>query len=95
MANWIITYGRFDIAYACKKLSPFLIVPRKGHLDAMYCIFEYLKKFPGGKVVTDPHPLSFLDLKFEEYDWTKFYPDTSEELTPNMPEPKDKPANIT
>ena len=88
-ANWMVTLGRFDIAYVCNSLSQLLIAPQKGHLDEMYCVFGYLKKFPNEKVIIDPNPLTFPDLKFEEYDWTQFYPDTTKKLPPNMPEPKE------
>ena len=94
-ANWMITLGRFDIAYAISSLSRFSMAPRKGHLEALYRVFGYLKKFPSGKVIIDPHPMTFTDLKFEEYDWTQFYPDAAEEIPPNMPKPKGKPVYIT
>ena len=42
-ANWLITLGRFDIAYATNALSRFSAAPREGHLRAMTCVFECLK----------------------------------------------------
>jgi hypothetical protein len=35
-ANWMITLGRFDIAYATSSLARFSMAPRTGHLRAMY-----------------------------------------------------------
>lgn len=43
-ANWLVTLGRFDIAYAVNALSRFSMAPRQGHLQAMIRIFGYLKK---------------------------------------------------
>ena len=44
-ANWLITLGRFDIAYAVNSLSRHCMAPRQGHLKAVIRIFGYLKKF--------------------------------------------------
>ena len=43
-ANWLVTLGRFDIAYAVNAYSRFSQAPRKGHLDGMIRVFGYLKK---------------------------------------------------
>ena len=42
-ANWLVTLGRFDVAYAVNALSRFSMAPRQGHLDAMVRVFGYLK----------------------------------------------------
>src|SRR6476661_7082688 len=34
-ANWIITLGRFDIAYTTNMLSRYTMKPREGHLSAL------------------------------------------------------------
>jgi hypothetical protein len=44
-ANWAITLGCFDIQYATQMMSRFCMTPQQGHLDAMKCVFGYLKKF--------------------------------------------------
>ena len=33
MLNWIVSIGRFDVAYATASLSRFSACPRKGHLE--------------------------------------------------------------
>jgi hypothetical protein len=38
-ANWIITLGRFDIAYATMALARFSMAPRHGHFKAMQKVF--------------------------------------------------------
>ena len=43
-ANWIITLGRFDIAFAIQSLSRFSMAPRIGHLRRMLNVFGYLKQ---------------------------------------------------
>ena len=39
-ANWIITLGRFDIAYAVNSLARYGMAPREGHMTAMKAIIE-------------------------------------------------------
>ena len=53
-ANWLLTLGRFDIAYATNSFSRFNMQPRQGHLNGMVRVFGYLKKFPKGKIMIDP-----------------------------------------
>ena len=52
-ANWMITLGRFDVAYATSTLARFLIQPREGHLKAIKRVFGYLKKFPAAQLLVD------------------------------------------
>ena len=38
-ANWILTLGRFDIAYALSSLSRYSMAPREGHIQALQHLF--------------------------------------------------------
>ncbi len=49
--NWLLTLGRFDIAYATSTLARFNMQPREGHLISARRILGYLKKFGHGKMV--------------------------------------------
>ena len=40
-ANWIITLGRYDIAYTTNTSSRYFTAPRKGHMKALQRVFEY------------------------------------------------------
>ncbi len=53
-ANWYITLGRFDIAYATQSLACFAMAPQVGYLKRMMRVFGYLKTHPEGKIVIDP-----------------------------------------
>ena len=94
-ANWMITLGRFDIHYATNTMARYSMAPREGHLTAMKRVFGYLKKFPHGQILVDPSYPDHSKYKSEAFDWTEFYPDAEEELPPDMPEPKGKPARMT
>ena len=52
-ANWIITLGRFDIAYATQSLARYAMAPRMGHLKALHHVFGYLRSQTNGKLVID------------------------------------------
>ena len=54
-ANWLITLGRCDIAYAVNSLSKHNMVPRQRHLKAVIRIFGYLKKCWKARIIVDPN----------------------------------------
>jgi hypothetical protein len=94
--NWLITLGRFDIHYAVQALSRYNMAPREGHIKAAERIFAYLKHYPKGKIVCDPHPPDHSAFESKAHDnWKEFYPDAEEELPPGMPEPLGKKARFT
>jgi hypothetical protein len=95
-ANWIITLGRFDIAYAIQAMSRFNMAPRVGHLTAMKRIFGYLKKFDKGRLIIDKSFPDHSKYSTNDFDnWTEFYPDATEELPSNMPKPMGLPVRMT
>ena len=51
--RWAVELGRFDILYEVAKLSSHNVMPRKGHLEAVYNIFAYLGKHENSKMVFD------------------------------------------
>jgi hypothetical protein len=52
-ANWIITLGCFDIAYATMALARYSMAPREGHFKAMQKVFGYHRKYPKGRILID------------------------------------------
>ena len=96
-ANWVITLGRFDIAYATSALSRFSMQPRVGHLKAMRRVFGYLKSHAQGCIVIDPNYRDWSQYESEDFDnWKEFYPDAEEDdKPPKMPQPKGTAARIT
>ena len=95
-ANWIVTLGRFDIAFALQSLARFSMAPRVGHLKRMKRLFSYLKDHDDGKLICDAsYPDHSAHSSPKEANWDDFYPDAEEELPPDMPTPKGRPARIT
>ena len=85
-ANWLVTLGRFDIAYAVNCYSRFSMATRQGHMDGMIRVFGYLKKFDKGTIVIDPKYPDHSQFDTADYDhWREFYPD-AEEMIPDASE---------
>jgi hypothetical protein len=96
-ANWIITLGRFDIAYAVSTLSRYSMAPRLGHFTAMERVFGYLRKHYAGHIVID-HQVAPIREKAQfnlGMDWIEFYPDATEDLPYDMPHPAGSKAMLT
>jgi hypothetical protein len=95
-ANWMITLGRFDIAYATSSLAWFSMAPREGHMKAMHRLFGYMKKHPHGQIIVNANPMDWSRFECEKHDWDEFYPGAAEDLpAPDMPEPKGKTIQLT
>jgi hypothetical protein len=95
--RWAIEHGRIDIFVELSQLSQHQALPRKGHLEAIYHIFAYLKKHENGaRIVFDPKTPTIDERVFNsDADWSDFYGDVCEEMPPNMPEPKGKSVSIS
>ena len=52
--RWIVELGRVDICCEVSMLSSHLALPHEGHLDQLFHIFAYLKKYHNAKMVLDP-----------------------------------------
>ena len=94
--NWAVTLGRFDIQYALSTLARYNTAPREGHQTGAKHVFGYLKKFPKARNLIDPEIPNHAIHESPSHDgWREFYPDASEDIPHDMPEPKGKPARIT
>ena len=45
MLRWIVELGRVDICLEVLMMSSHMAMPREGHLEQVFHIFAYLKKF--------------------------------------------------
>jgi hypothetical protein len=95
--RWAIKLGRLDIFVEVSQLSQHQAMPRKGHLEAAYHIFAYLKKHESNaRIVFDSKPVKMDMRAFHlDTDWTDFYGDVVEELPPKMPKPLGKSVTIS
>ena len=92
MLVWIVTIGRFDVAFATSSLSRFTACPRKGHLERVLRVFGYLAKRPNRRIIIDSRSPNIEDPGGElNKDYTEIlaghYPDAAEEVDENVPKP--------
>jgi hypothetical protein len=57
-------------------------------LNEVLHIFAYLKEYDRSSLVFDPQALPIDEKRFEPRDWSQFYPDATEAIPPNSPEPR-------
>jgi hypothetical protein len=89
--RWMVELGRVDICLEVSMLSSHLALPREGHLEQVFHIFAYLKKYHNTEIVYDPSDPCVKTSDFERKDWTSSefgHISGKEELPPNMPEPR-------
>ena len=74
-------------------MSTHLALPRVGHSEQLFHVFEYLKENPKRKIDFDPdHP--FIDeRRFNKNNWNDFYRDAKETITGDMPPPRGNGVN--
>jgi Reverse transcriptase (RNA-dependent DNA polymerase) len=88
VVRWICELGRVDILHAVALLSRYLANPRRGHLDQVFHLFGYLKRYSRSALVFDETIPEFDERRFTVCDWTEFYPDAVEVVPPDAPEPR-------
>jgi len=89
--RWIVELGRVDICLECSLMSSWLAQPREGHLEQVFHIFAYLKKYHNAEMVFDPTEPVIADSEFVPHDWasSKFgHLGGKEEMPGKMPEPR-------
>ena len=86
--RWGVELGRLDVYIDVAQLSRFLCAPRRGHLEAIFHVFGYLKKYKRSRMVFDPTKPEIDDKRFVKADWSNFYRGAKEQLPPNAPPPR-------
>ncbi len=86
--RWCLELGRIDIMVETGLLARFQACPREGHLDQLFHLFAYLKKYNRLALVFDWTEPELDESRFQEVDWKEFYPEAAEAIPLNMPEPR-------
>jgi len=90
-----VELGQIDIMTEVSMLPVHNAMPREGNLKGIYHIFSYLKGHENSRIVFDPTYPKIDDRCFKNVDWGDFYPEATDELPPDMPEPLGLPVEIT
>ncbi|KAI2493075.1 Reverse transcriptase (RNA-dependent DNA polymerase) [Fragilaria crotonensis] len=89
--RWICELGRLDILMPVVSIMlRYLVSAREGHLEQVFHIFAYLKGHRRSTMVFDDTVPVYESKRFVKCDWTEFYPEASEAIPTNMPEPRGK-----
>ena len=81
--RWMVELGRVDICTEVSMMSSHLALPRKGHLEALFHVFAYLKTHHNSEMVFDPSEPEVDMAMFPREDWSlSIYGDAIEELPP-------------
>jgi hypothetical protein len=90
-----VELGRLDFYHEVSILSQFQALPREGHLEAAYHMFDYLNGKPKAGIVLDYRQPDIDESAFKhDCDWTPFYGELEEELPAKMPDPLGYPVSI-
>ena len=87
---WSVDIGRVDVLLEVSLISSQLALPREGHLQAVYIVFEYLKHVPKRKLYFDPRKPMISENRFQKFDWGDFYPNACEPIPLDIPIPRGK-----
>ena len=94
--RWIVELGRVDICTEVSMMAAHCAMPRKGHLEAVWHMFAYLKRHDRSRMVFDArYPKWDANDALPRPDWTEFYKDVKEQIPPDAPEPRGMPIEMT
>ncbi len=86
--QWAVELGRIDIHLTTALLAQYMVQPRIGHLDQVFHTFAYLKAHSRSRIILDDSKPVVDEMRFTKVDWTAFYPEATEAIPPNAPEPR-------
>ena len=95
--QWTAMLCRYNIAYATNNLARYSVAPREGHLKAALHVVGYLKHYAKGIILMDPQDFEMPECIMipEIADWCQMYPNATEDIPPNTPEPLMKDIALT
>jgi hypothetical protein len=85
---WAVELGWIDIHLTVALLAQYMVQPRVGHLDQVFHTFAYLKGHSRSRIILDDSKPIVDESQFTIADWSPFYPDATEAIPPNAPEPR-------
>ena len=93
--RWMVELGRVDICTEVSMMSSHLALPRRGHLEALFHLFAYLKAHQNSEMVFYPSEPAIDMADFPREDWSlSIYGDVEEELPPQKPFEESGPGDM-
>ena len=89
--RWIVELGRINLTMETSALASMMAMRRKGHIDAVYHMFSFLKKHHNAVLVFDYSELEIDRSKFRKEYWSATpYGACIEEIPSNAPQSRGK-----
>jgi hypothetical protein len=85
--RWCVELGRVDNITEVSEQALFLAMPREGHSEAIFHLFNYLDKKCNALIAFDPTYPDVDMSAFKECNWKAFYGDIKEAIPSNAPLP--------
>jgi hypothetical protein len=92
--RWMVELGQMDIVTEVSMLSSYMKCPCKGHLENALHVMGYLQLKHNSQLIFD---LTYPDIDqtaFPSFEWTEFYGNVEEAISPNMPPPLGKDVDL-
>ena len=93
--QWAVSLGRIDIFCATMTMSRFRGGPRKGHLERLKRVYQYLRNYKKTSIKFNTEVPDYSHYKVLNPDWGKIYHPCKEEIPNNMPRAYGKPVRMT
>jgi hypothetical protein len=90
----MVELGRIDIATEVSMLSSYLACPREGHLENALHVMGYLQLKHNSQIIFDPTYPNIDQTAFPSFEWTEFYGNVEEAITPDMSPPLGKDVDL-
>jgi hypothetical protein len=92
--RWMVELGRIGIITEVSMLASHIALPRRGHLDAVFAVYAFLKTHSNSTMVFDPTYPTVIEGDFKHCDWKEYYPGAEEQISPNAPTARGKEIDL-
>ena len=92
--HWAVELGRVDIITEVSTLASQMVMPREGHLEAIFHVFAYLNIKHNSRLVLDPTYPVIPQNTFQTHEQTNFCSNIKEAIPPDVPEPRGKEVDL-
>jgi hypothetical protein len=92
--RWCVELGRIDIIIEVSMFSTYLVMPREGHMEAVFHGFAYLGLHHNVRVLCDPTYPAVDMGTFIKTDWKSMYGDVKETIPSDDPVTRGKEVDL-
>jgi len=93
--QWAVALGRIDIMCAVVTMASYRPQPRKGHLERLKRLYQYLRNYKKTAIKFNTEQPDYSKYNIIEANWGTQYHPCHEDVDVDIPEPKGKPVVLT